>query len=69
MTKNYWVAHLSVDDPLANGAYKATDPAALVKLKHSFIIRGGQKTIKEGSSENFAAVVEFQNHQTALVCN
>jgi uncharacterized protein (DUF1330 family) len=69
MTKTYSVAYPGVDDPIADEAYKANDPAAFVKLKCSFIIRDGQETIKEGSLENLAAVMEFQDYQTALACN
>ena len=68
MTKAYWIAHVDIDDPIAYEAYKEANAEAFAKFNGQFIIRGGKKTIIEGSSKNRTVVIEFKDYQTALAC-
>ena len=68
MTKAYWIAHLDVDDPIVYEEYKVANAVVFSKFNGRFIIRGGQKMIKEGTSKSRTAVIEFQDYQTALAC-
>lgn len=68
MTKAYWIAHVSVDDPAAYEAYRQANAAAFAKYGGRFLVRGGPQTIREGNMRARSVVIEFADIDTARAC-
>lgn len=68
MTKAYWVAHVSIDDPDAYDAYRAANAAAFAKYGARFLVRGGPQECVEGSIRPRCVVIEFPDLATAQAC-
>lgn len=68
MTKGYWIAHVTVDDPAAYEAYRQANAAAFAKYGGRFLVRGGPQTVVEGQSRPRSVVLEFPSLQAATDC-
>ena len=60
MTKAYWIAHVSVDDPEAYAAYRQANAAAFQKYGARFLARGGRVEVVEGETRPRFVVIEFE---------
>lgn len=68
MTKGYWIAHVSVDDPAAYDAYRTANAAAFQKYGGRFLIRGGAQDVVEGQARPRSVVIEFDSVEIARDC-
>ena len=68
MTKGYWIAHVTVDDPAAYEAYRQANAAAFEKYGARFLVRGGPQQVVEGQSRPRSVVLEFASLQAAVDC-
>lgn len=68
MPKGYWVAHVDVDDMDTYKNYIAANAAPFADYGARFLVRGGQKTVPEGSTRTRTVVIEFKDYETALAC-
>lgn len=68
MTKAYWIAHVSIDDPEAYGAYRQANAAAFARYGGRFLVRGGAQEVMEGALRPRAVVVEFPSRAAAEAC-
>ena len=66
MPKGYIVAHVTVRDPDAYREYVERDTPILQGLGGSFVVRGGQSKVLEGSAHDRHVVIEFPSYQAAL---
>ena len=66
MPKGYIVAHVTVRDPDAYREYVERDTPILQGLGGSFVVRGGQSKVMEGSAHDRHVVIEFPSYQAAL---
>ena len=66
MPKGYIVAHITVRDPDAYREYVERDTPILKGLGGSFVVRGGQSKVMEGSAHDRHVVIEFPSYQAAL---
>ena len=68
MTKAYWIAHVTVDDPAAYEGYRQANAAAFAKYGGRFLVRGGPQTVVEGQARPRSVVIEFPDLQAATDC-
>lgn len=68
MTKAYWIAHITVNDPAAYDLYRAAIAAPFAKYGAKVIIRAGAQTVVEGQMRPRTVVIEFANLQAATDC-
>lgn len=68
MTKAYWIAHVSVDDPDTYEAYRQANAAPLAAYGARFLVRGGAQQVVEGQSRPRSVVIEFPSLQAAQDC-
>lgn len=68
MTKGYWIAHVTVDDPDAYEAYRQANALAFAKYGARFLVRGGPQQVVEGQSRPRSVVLEFPSLQAAIDC-
>lgn len=68
MTKGYWVAHVTVDDPAGYEAYRAANAAAFAKYGARFLVRGGAQEVVEGAARGRTVVIEFPSMEAARAC-
>lgn len=68
MAKGYWVARVDVSDPEGYKAYVEANAVAFKKYGARFLVRGGQFTLKEGTSRSRNVVIEFDSYEKALAC-
>lgn len=68
MPKAYWIAHVTVDDPEAYGAYREANAAAFGKYGARFLVRGGDQQVMEGTLRPRAVVIEFPSREAAEAC-
>lgn len=68
MTKAYWVAHVTVDDPQAYEAYRRATAEPFAKYGARFLARGGQLEVVEGEARPRCVVIEFADMDTARAC-
>ena len=68
MTKAYWIAHVTVDDPDAYQAYRQANAAAFAQYGGRFLVRGGAQTVMEGAARPRAVVIEFPSLEAARAC-
>jgi uncharacterized protein (DUF1330 family) len=68
MSRGYWLVQIDVSDPGAYEAYRNAVVAYLAAVGGKFLVRGGKREVKEGSTRSRCVVVEFQDYPTALAC-
>ena len=68
MAKGYWVAHVDVDDMEVYKSYIAANAAAFAEYGAKFLVRGGERTVAEGTAPARTVVIEFPSYQQALAC-
>lgn len=68
MSKAYWIAHVTVDDPEAYAAYRQANAAAFAKYGARFLVRGGPQQVMEGALRPRAVVIEFPSREAAEAC-
>lgn len=68
MPKGYWVANVNVDDPERYEDYKAANKEPFERYGARFVVRGGQKTVMEGASNDRVVVIEFPSYADAVAC-
>lgn len=68
MTKGYWVAHVDVDDMETYKTYIAANGEAFAEFGARFLVRGGDRAVKEGSARARTVVIEFPSYDAALAC-
>ncbi|WP_227269075.1 DUF1330 domain-containing protein [Roseobacter weihaiensis] len=65
MPKGYIIAHITVNDPAAYQEYIDRDTPILKGLGGTFVVRGGQAEVVEGSSFERHVVIEFPSYAAA----
>ena len=68
MTKAYWIAHVSIDDPDAYAEYRRANAAAFAAHGARFLVRGGPQQVVEGQLRPRCVVLEFPSLQAAQEC-
>lgn len=68
MPKGYWVAHATVDDPEAYGAYRAANAVPFARHGARFLVRGGAAQLVEGKLRPRTVVIEFPTIEAARAC-
>ncbi|MEX0316924.1 MAG: DUF1330 domain-containing protein [Ruegeria sp.] len=68
MAKGYWVAHVDVDDMDAYKNYIVANGAAFAEYGARFLVRGGERELREGTARARTVVIEFPSYEDALAC-
>ncbi len=68
MAKGYWIAHVDVDDMEAYKSYIAANAAPFAEYGANFLVRGGERTVREGTARSRTVVIEFPSYESALAC-
>ncbi|WP_410217942.1 DUF1330 domain-containing protein [Paracoccus sp. (in: a-proteobacteria)] len=68
MTKAYWIAHVTVDDPQAYEAYRQANAAPFAEYGARFLVRGGPQQVVEGQARARSVVIEFPSIEAARAC-
>lgn len=68
MTKAYWIAHVTIDDPDAYDAYRRANAAPFAEYGARFLVRGGPQEVAEGQMRPRSVVIEFPSLQAARDC-
>jgi uncharacterized protein (DUF1330 family) len=76
--KGYWIAHITITDPIAYKQYAATNQAAFKKYGGRVIVRGARESpgypgagrfeVRHGTMKDRHVVLEFDDYETALAC-
>ncbi|MGQ0567016.1 MAG: DUF1330 domain-containing protein [Gemmobacter sp.] len=64
----YWIAHVTVTDPVAYAGYQALAPAAFAAHGARFLARGGAAEVLEGPALDRHVVIAFPSMQAARAC-
>jgi uncharacterized protein (DUF1330 family) len=64
----YWIAHVTVSDPVKYKDYTDIAPLAFAKFGAIFLARGGASHALEGELFERHVVIQFKDLQTALDC-
>ena len=64
----YWIAHVTIHDPVRYRNYMDLAPAAFTQFNARFLARGGEAQTLEGESGEKHVLIEFSDYQTALAC-
>ena len=68
MPKAYWIAFVTVTDPVAYAGYQQHAPVAFSKYGAEFLVRGGAAETLEGEDWQRHVVIAFRNKAQALAC-
>lgn len=68
MAKGYWIAHVDVDDMETYKKYVTANAAPFAEFGARFLVRGGQREVREGTARKRTVVIEFDSYETALAC-
>ncbi len=66
--KAYWIARVTVTDPVAYSGYQALAPEAFAKYDARFLARGGETVTCEGPEWQRQVIIEFDNLAQARAC-
>lgn len=66
MPKGYIIGHITVTNPEAYKEYIERDTPILENLGGTFVIRGGQSQVMEGTVHQRHVAIEFPSYQAAL---
>ncbi len=64
----YWIAHVTVMDPVAYANYQTLAPAAIAAHGGKFLARGGTSEVLEGPELSRHVVIEFPTLDAAKAC-
>ncbi|PQV47671.1 DUF1330 domain-containing protein [Paraburkholderia sp. BL21I4N1] len=64
----YWIAHVTVLDPVKYKDYTDIAPLAFRKFGGVFLARGGASKVLEGEPFERHVVIQFSDMETALAC-
>lgn len=64
----YWIAHVTVHDPVQYQSYMSLAPEAFKRFNARFLARGEKATTLEGTSFVKHVLIEFPDYDTALAC-
>jgi uncharacterized protein (DUF1330 family) len=64
----YWIAHVTVTDPVAYAGYQALAPAAFQRFGATFLARGGAFAVLEGPLLDRHVIIAFPSLQAAQDC-
>jgi uncharacterized protein (DUF1330 family) len=64
----YWIAHVTVTDPVKYAGYQSLAPAAFAKYGAVFLARGGDFDALEGPDFARHVVIEFPSMADARAC-
>lgn len=64
----YWIAHVTVTDPVAYAGYQALAPAAFATYGGRFLARGGTAETLEGPQLDRHVIIEFDTLEAANAC-
>ena len=64
----YWIAHVTVTDPVAYADYQSLAPAAFAAHGAKFMARGGASEVLEGQGFSRHVVIEFPTLEAAKAC-
>ena len=64
----YWIAHVTVTDPVAYARYQALAPAAFAAHGARFLARGGASHVLEGPDLARHVIIAFPSLQAAQAC-
>ncbi|WP_203232231.1 DUF1330 domain-containing protein [Gemmobacter caeruleus] len=64
----YWLAHVTVTDPVAYAGYQSLAPAAFARFGGRFLARGGEADVCEGPALDRHVVIEFPTLEAARAC-
>ncbi|MEM9632490.1 MAG: DUF1330 domain-containing protein [Pseudomonadota bacterium] len=67
MPKAYWIANVTVTDPVAYKDYQTIAPAAFIEFGARFLARGEAETL-EGQPWQRRVIIEFDSLEQALAC-
>jgi uncharacterized protein (DUF1330 family) len=67
--KGYWVVHSTVTDMDAFQAYVAAAGPVIAEHGGTYLMRGGQSELCEGSIRPRTVVIEFPSYAAALDCH
>ena len=68
MPKAYWIAHVTVTDPVAYADYRRANALPFALYGGQFLIRGGAQTVVEGDLRGRSVVIEFPSLEAATDC-
>ncbi|MDW3225080.1 MAG: DUF1330 domain-containing protein [Paracoccaceae bacterium] len=68
MSKAYWIAFVTVTDPIAYAGYQQHAPAAFSKFGAEFLVRGGTADTLEGDPWQRHVIISFESKAQALAC-
>lgn len=68
MAKGYWIAHVDVNDMETYKKYVTANAAPFAEFGARFLVRGGQREVREGTARKRTVVIEFDSYETALAC-
>nr|WP_302476836.1 DUF1330 domain-containing protein [Ruegeria arenilitoris] len=68
VSKGYWVAHVDVDDMETYKTYIAANGEAFAEYGARFLVRGGDRQVREGAARARTVVIEFPSYEAALAC-
>jgi uncharacterized protein (DUF1330 family) len=70
MAKGYWIAHVTITDPMRYKDYLAANAIAFKKYGARFVVRGGKCETRDGvdRSSQRHVVLEFDSFETAKAC-
>jgi uncharacterized protein (DUF1330 family) len=66
--KGYWIAHVTVTDPVRYQDYVAANAAAFSKYGAKFLVRGGPFEARAGTPRDRHVVLEFESYAKAKAC-
>jgi uncharacterized protein (DUF1330 family) len=66
MPKGYWITRVDVYDAEQFEKYKAANVELFARYEASFLIRGSEQTLVEGTARGRNVVIEFPSYRAAL---
>lgn len=68
MPKGYWMAQVTVTDPVNYPKYRDAAGKAIADFGGRFLARGGRCELPEGAGYDRNVIVEFDSYERALAC-
>jgi uncharacterized protein (DUF1330 family) len=68
MAKGYWIATVTIHDPVRYPEYIAANKKAFDKYHAKFLVRGGAFEVMKGTAGQRQVVIEFESLEIAKAC-